>query len=82
MTTFRRRESRCPPSSDLPDEVALRFAEKDGTRGRIMMVQESDEFSTWDGRYLVRWADGAPHTPHVRWVSTSSCWYGRRFSLT
>ncbi|MEM9729429.1 MAG: MMPL family transporter [Myxococcota bacterium] len=46
-----------PTLEDLPDEVALRFAEKDGTRGRIMMVQESDEFSTWDGRYLVRWAD-------------------------
>jgi predicted RND superfamily exporter protein len=46
-----------PTLGDLPDEVALRFAEKDGTRGRIMIVQESDEFSTWDGRYLVRWAD-------------------------
>jgi hypothetical protein len=46
-----------PTLVDLPDEVALRFAEKDGTRGRIMVVQESDEFSTWDGRYLVRWAD-------------------------
>jgi predicted RND superfamily exporter protein len=47
-----------PTIEDLPDEVALRFAEKDGTRGRIMMVQESKEFSTWDGRYLVRWAEG------------------------
>jgi len=46
-----------PTLADLPDEVALRFAEKDGTRGRIMMVQESDDFSTWDGRYLVTWAD-------------------------
>ena len=46
-----------PTIEDLPDEVALRFAEKDGTRGRIMMVQESEEFSTWDGRYLVHWAE-------------------------
>ncbi len=46
-----------PTLEDLPDEVALRFAEKDGTRGRIMVVQESEEFSTWDGRYLVRWAE-------------------------
>lgn len=45
-----------PTLDDLPDEVALRFAEKDGTRGRIMMVQESEQFSTWDGRYLVNWA--------------------------
>jgi predicted RND superfamily exporter protein len=46
-----------PTLDDLPDEVALRFAEKDGTRGRIMIVQESDDYSTWDGRYLVRWAE-------------------------
>jgi predicted RND superfamily exporter protein len=46
-----------PTLYDLPDEVALRSAEKDGTRGRIMMVQESEQFSTWDGRYLVRWAE-------------------------
>ncbi len=45
-----------PTLADLPDEIALRFAEKDGTRGRIMMVQESDDHSTWDGRYLVKWA--------------------------
>ncbi|MGB8332054.1 MAG: MMPL family transporter [Polyangiales bacterium] len=46
-----------PTLADLPDEVALRFAEKDGTRGRIIIVQESDEFSIWEGRYLVQWAD-------------------------
>ncbi len=46
-----------PTIEDLPDEVAMRFAEKDGTRGRIVVVQESDEFSIWDGRYLVRWAN-------------------------
>jgi predicted RND superfamily exporter protein len=46
-----------PTLEDLPDEIALRFAEKDGARGRIMLVEESDEFSTWDGRYLVRWAN-------------------------
>lgn len=45
-----------PTLDDLPDEIAVRFAEKDGARGRIMLVEESDEFSTWDGRYLVRWA--------------------------
>jgi len=62
--TLRKIDDNIPPETiavptlgDLPDEVALRFAEKDGTRGRIMIVQESDEFSTWDGRYLVRWAD-------------------------
>jgi len=46
-----------PTLGDLPEDVALRFEEKDGSRGRIIIVQESDEFSTWDGRYLVRWAE-------------------------
>ncbi len=46
-----------PTLADLPDEVALRFSEKDGTRGRIIVVQESDEFSIWEGQYLVHWAD-------------------------
>jgi hypothetical protein len=62
--TLRKIDDNIPPETidvptldDLPDEVALRFAEKDGRRGRIMIVQESDQFSTWDGRYLVRWAD-------------------------
>lgn len=62
--TLRKIDDNIPPETidvpglyDLPDEVTLRFAEKDGKRGRIMIVQESDEFSTWDGRYLVRWAE-------------------------
>jgi predicted RND superfamily exporter protein len=46
-----------PTLGDLPDEVALRFSEKDGTRGRIMVVAEAEEASIWDGRYLVRWAE-------------------------
>lgn len=46
-----------PTLDDLPDEVARRFAERDGTRGRIMTVEEAEEYSIWDGRYLVRWAD-------------------------
>ncbi|MDH3202793.1 MAG: MMPL family transporter [Myxococcales bacterium] len=46
-----------PTLGDLPEEVALRFAEKDGTRGRIMVVEEAEEASIWDGRYLVRWAE-------------------------
>ncbi len=46
-----------PTLGDLPDEVALRFSEKDGTRGRIMVVAEADDASIWDGRYLVRWAE-------------------------
>ena len=46
-----------PTLADLPNEVALRFSEKDGTRGRIIVVQESDEFSIWEGRYLVQWAE-------------------------
>jgi hypothetical protein len=62
--TLRKIDDNIPPETidvltlgDLPDEAALRFAEKDGTRGRIMVVAEADEASIWDGRYLVRWAE-------------------------
>lgn len=41
---------------DLPLEVALRFMERDGTRGRLLVVKEAEERSIWDGRYLVEWA--------------------------
>jgi predicted RND superfamily exporter protein len=63
--TLRKIDDNIPPETidipslgDLPDEVARRFAEKDGTRGRIMVVAEAEEASIWDGRYLVRWAEG------------------------
>jgi len=63
--TLRKIDDNIPPEKievpnldDLPDEVARRFAEKDGTRGRIMVVAEAEEASIWDGRYLVRWAEG------------------------
>jgi predicted RND superfamily exporter protein len=63
--TLRKIDDNIPPENidvpslgDLPDEVARRFAEKDGTRGRIMVVAEAEEASIWDGRYLVRWAEG------------------------
>ncbi len=42
---------------DVPVEVASMFAEKDGTRGQIIVVSQRDGFSTWDGRYLIRWAE-------------------------
>ena len=63
--TLRKIDENIPPENidvlslaDLPDEVALRFAEKDGTRGRIMVVEQVPDASIWDGRYLVRWAEG------------------------
>ena len=43
--------------ADVPVEVASMFTEKDGTRGRILVVGQRDGFSTWDGRYLIRWAE-------------------------
>ncbi len=38
----------------LPEDVARSFTERDGTRGRIVLVVNNDNI--WDGRYLVRWA--------------------------
>lgn len=42
--------------ADIPVEVASMFTEKDGTRGRIIVVTQRKGFSTWDGRYLIRWS--------------------------
>jgi uncharacterized protein len=42
--------------SDLPEEAARRFAERDGTRGRILYVENQKDSDIWDGRYLVHWA--------------------------
>ncbi|MDH3726875.1 MAG: MMPL family transporter, partial [Myxococcales bacterium] len=43
--------------SDVPIEVASMFTEKDSTRGRILVVGQDERFSTWDGRYLIRWSE-------------------------
>lgn len=42
--------------ADLPSTVSALFTERDGTRGRIVLVEEAPGASTSDGRYLVRWA--------------------------
>jgi predicted RND superfamily exporter protein len=44
--------------ADVPVEVATMFTEKDGTRGLIIVVGQQKGSSTWDGRYLIRWAEG------------------------
>jgi len=49
--------------NDVPESVARRFTERDGTRGRILFVNNQKTMpdgkkgpSVWDGRYLIRWA--------------------------
>jgi predicted RND superfamily exporter protein len=42
---------------DLPEQMARSFAEKDGTRGRIVYITPKEGRSIWDGRYLELWAD-------------------------
>jgi predicted RND superfamily exporter protein len=41
---------------DLPEAVARPFTEKDGTRGTILAVESREGSTTWDGRYLIAWA--------------------------
>lgn len=43
--------------ADVPVELASIFTEKDGTRGRILVVTQREGSSVWDGRYLIRWSD-------------------------
>jgi len=48
---------------DLPESVARRFTERDGTRGRILFVgnqKSTDKVkapSVWNGRYLIAWSN-------------------------
>ena len=44
---------------DLPASVARPFIERDGTRGRLVFVEHAEGQSTWDGRYMIRWSEGA-----------------------
>lgn len=41
---------------DLPPQIARPYVEKNGVRGRILLVEDSPKYSTWDGKYLVKWA--------------------------
>jgi predicted RND superfamily exporter protein len=50
--------------ADLPESVARPFTERDGTRGRLLFVEHAPSESTWDGRYLIRWAEAA-RTAHT-----------------
>jgi uncharacterized protein len=43
--------------TDLPEQLARPFTEKDGTLGRIVYIVPKDGRSIWDGRYLELWAD-------------------------
>jgi len=42
--------------ADLPATTARLYSERDGTRGRILVVSKQRGRSVWDGRYLVEWA--------------------------
>lgn len=42
--------------ADLPVSVASLYTERDGTRGRLLFVEERPGAPIWDGRYLVAWS--------------------------
>lgn len=44
-------------ADDLPEEVARRFTERDGVRGRLLLVEPNEKRSIWDGAYLVEWTE-------------------------
>jgi predicted RND superfamily exporter protein len=61
---------------DLPRSVARPFVERDGTIGRLVFVEHADGQDTWDGRYMIRWAEavrsartGEGETPPVAGVA-------------
>lgn len=44
---------------DLPSDVTRPFTERDGTRGRLIVVEHHPDESGWDGLYTQRWAGAA-----------------------
>lgn len=54
-------EVRAIEIADLPEQAARSFTERDGTRGRIVYIAPAKGFSTWDAKYLMRWADSFRH---------------------
>ena len=54
-------ELRAITMADLPEQAARSFTERDGTRGRIVYIAPAKGFSTWDAKYLMRWADSFRH---------------------
>ena len=55
------RAARRSSIADLPEQAARPFTERDGTRGRIVYIAPARGFSTWDAKYLMRWADSFRH---------------------
>lgn len=41
---------------DLPGSAASLFTERDGSRGRMLFVEEKPGAPVWDGRYLMAWS--------------------------
>jgi predicted RND superfamily exporter protein len=44
-------------AEDLPASIARPFTERDGTRGRIAFVEHAAGEDTWEGHYMIRWAE-------------------------
>ncbi len=53
--------------ADLPESVASLFTERDGTRGRLLFVEERPGAPIWDGRYTIAWAEAirSVRPPHM-----------------
>jgi hypothetical protein len=43
--------------SDVPNEIAWPFTERDGTRGRLILADASDNYDTWNINSLIAFAD-------------------------
>jgi predicted RND superfamily exporter protein len=62
-------ESLLPPedltpwtAADLPENLARPFTERDGTRGRLVLIEPTAGRSDSDLRYLLKWADSFRET--------------------
>src|SRR5262249_50067192 len=43
--------------ADVPDILARRFAERDGSRGRLLFANQASRFDGWNGHDMIAFAD-------------------------
>jgi len=45
--------------ADVPEPLARRYVDRDGTRGRLLFANQASRFDGWNGRHMIAFADAA-----------------------
>src|SRR5262249_28276481 len=45
--------------ADVPETLAHRYVDRDGTRGRLLFANQASRFDGWNGRHMIAFAEAA-----------------------